>query len=103
VSPAGKTCSYFFGTRSTYKRRTWGSVCLPLITVLLSVELALELVFVVVFWILATFVISPIWLILRAPVAALCPLYYQRHIQPSCWDQTFGCLKGSARRASRGY
>ncbi len=49
------------------------------------------LVFLCVFWLVAFFVISPIWLFARIPITMLCPLYFDQHIKNSCWNKTFSC------------
>jgi hypothetical protein len=84
-------CIYFYGTDSSYNRRTLASVCLAPLALVLCVILLLELVFLCVFWVVAFFVISPIWLFARIPITMLCPLYFDQHIKDSCWNKTFSC------------
>ncbi|ELR25200.1 Ubox domain containing protein [Acanthamoeba castellanii str. Neff] len=87
-SLSGFLCIYFYGTDSSYNRRTLASVCLAPLALVLCVILLLELVFLCVFWVVAFFVISPIWLFARIPITMLCPLYFDQHIKDSCWNKT---------------
>ncbi len=90
-SLSGFLCVYFYGTDSSYNQRTLASVCLAPLALVLCVILLLEVVFLCVFWVVAFFIVSPIWLFARIPFTMLCPLYFDQHIKDSCFNKTFSC------------
>lgn len=97
VSVSALTCMFCFGTESTYKRRTAAGLCFPFFALLLGLLAVLEVAFLVVFWILAFFVISPLYLFVRIPMIIFCEGFFNETIKPTCWDQTFGCKSGGGR------